>query len=207
MWTNEPPSRVQWEWRRVKRSFNVKERKALIDELQYWNTALKNCFEKPEVPAEDEDIEVQKLQARFNPKHCQSVRAHAQAIFGALKESWNCACQCSHHAAIGLDWQTTQPAVHSAFDVALSFQNSPIQGASAEHSWRKLQMQIAGADSGNAAPVTLSVPSEQSSKAVPRAPSPISRMSKAWHSLWLPQQSNSTNVPVTSCTISQSQPF
>lgn len=200
LWTDEAPGRVQWEWRRIKRSFNVKERKALIDELQYWNTALKNCFEKPEVPAEDEDTKVQELQASFNPKYCHSIRVNVQAIHGALKESWNCPCQCSHHATIGLDWQSAEPNLNSVFDIALSFRDSPIQEASAEHSWRKFQVKIASTESGNIVPVTLPVPSQQSPEATPRTPSPISRMSKAWHSLWQQQnEPNSIKIPVASC--------
>jgi hypothetical protein len=152
----------------VKRSFSTEERKALIDQLQYWNTALKNCFERPEVPAEDEDIEVQELQARFNLKHCDSIRENVQAIHGVLKNGWNCVYPCSHHATINLDWRSEKPTLPPVFDIALSFRDTSTQAAAAKYCWRKLQIKIEKTDSGNVTPVTLPVLPPQSS----RAPSP-----------------------------------
>jgi hypothetical protein len=154
----------------VKRSFSTKERKALIDQLQYWNTALKNCFERPEVPAEDEDTKVQELQARFNPKHCDSIRENVQAIHGVLKDGWNCMCPCSHHAAIDLDWQPEMPTLPSVFDIALSFQDTSTQKAAAKYCWRKLQIKIEKTDSGNVTPIAQPVLSPQSSRAPPPMP-------------------------------------
>lgn len=165
LWTSDPPERAQWEWRRVKRSFGTKERKALIDELQQWNAALKNCFEKPEVPAEDEGTKVQELQARFNPKHCDSIRENVQAIHGVLKDGWNCMCPCSHHAAIDLGWQPEKPTLPSVFDIALSFRDTSTQAAAAKYCWQKLQIKIEKTDSGNVTPVAQPVLSPQSSGA------------------------------------------
>ena len=153
----------------MKRSFSTKERKALIDQLQYWNTALKNCFERPEVPAEDEDTKVQELQARFNPKHCDSIRENVRAIHGVLKDGWNCMCPCSHHAAIDLDWQPEKPTLPSVFDIALSFQDTSTQAAAAKYCWRKLQIKIEKTDSGSVTPVAQPDLSPQPS----RAPSPM----------------------------------
>ena len=154
----------------MKRSFSTEERKALIDQLQYWNTALKNCFERPEVPAEDEDTEVQELQARFNLKHCDSIRENVQAIHGVLKNGWNCVYPCSHHATINLDWRSEKPTLPPVFDIALSFRDTSTQAAAAKYCWRKLQIKIEKTDSGNIIPVAQSILSPQSSRAPPPIP-------------------------------------
>jgi hypothetical protein len=182
LWTDEPPNRVQWEWRRVKRSFGIENCKNLVEELQYWNTALKNCFEKPEVPAEDDDCKVQELQARFNPKHCDSIRDNIQALHGALKDSWNCGCPCSHHASIDLNWQSDLFSRLSEFDMAFSFWDTTLQGATAEPKWRKIRLIIEKTDLGNAVPVALPVPSQQASRTSP-TPSTISRRERISHFL------------------------
>lgn len=97
-----PPERAQWEWRRVKRSFKGIERKRMIDDLQYWNTALKNCFERPEIPSAESDPMVKEIQARFNAKDCDTVRAHAQAIHSMIEAGWNCDGEHSHPALLAL---------------------------------------------------------------------------------------------------------
>ncbi|OCL12217.1 hypothetical protein AOQ84DRAFT_386279 [Glonium stellatum] len=177
LWTSEPPERVRWEWRRVKRSFRTKERQALVDQLQYWNTALKNCFEKPEVPAEDEDTKVQELQARFNLKLCDSVRENVQAIHEVLKDSWNCVYPCPHYAAIDLCWQPKEPAAPSVFDMALSFRDISTREATGEVRWRKLQIKAEKTDLDSGLPPTLPVPSPQSSRAPSPTPSTGSKKS------------------------------
>ncbi|RYP55837.1 hypothetical protein DL771_012304 [Monosporascus sp. 5C6A] len=73
LWSNDPPDRVQWEWRRVKRSFGAKRREKLIGDLRHWNEDLRRCLEKPEVPVEDETPKVQALKNRFNPKRCNLI--------------------------------------------------------------------------------------------------------------------------------------
>jgi hypothetical protein len=180
LWTDEPPNRVQWEWRRVKRSFGIENCKTLIEELQYWNTALKNCFEKPEMPAEDDDSKVQELQARFNHKHFDSIRENVQALHTALKDSWNCGCPCSHHASIDLDWQSGLSSRISEFDIAFSFRDTATQGPTAERKWRKLRLVIARSDLGT---VNLPVPPQQESRAPSPTPSTISTRNKLSHLL------------------------
>jgi hypothetical protein len=180
----------------VKRSFGTKERNALVDELQYWNTALKNCFEKPEVPAEDEDPKVQELQARFNPKHCDLIRDSVQAIHGVLKDGWNCVCPCSHHAAIDLDWQPQKPALPSVFDIVISFRDTSTQAAATKYCWRKLQIKIEEMHSDNVTPVALPVPSPQSSRAPSPTPSTSSGKSKLLRLLGRPQN-KSTHITIT----------
>ena len=170
LWTSEPPNRAQWKWRRVKHGFGMKQRKSLVDELQYWNTALKNCFEKLELPAEDDNIKVRELQGRFNPKHCDSVRENVEAIHRALEGSWNCGCPCSHHATINLDWQSGMSTLPSVFDIALSFRDAPTQGTTAGYCWRKLQINVEKTVTTDVISSAPSVQSAQSSA----APSPTS---------------------------------
>jgi len=174
---------VQWEWRRVKRSFGIENCKTLIEELQYWNTALKNCFEKPEVAAEDDDSKVQELQARFNHKRCDSIRDNVQAIHAALKDSWNCGCPCSHHASIDLERQSELSSRMSEFDIAFSFRDTTTQGLTPDTKWRKLRLAIERSDLGTVGPIALPVPAQQESRAPSPNPSTTSRRNKLSHFL------------------------
>ena len=194
LWTDEPTNRARWEWRRVKRSFSTKQRKALVDNLQYWNTALKNSFEKPELPAQDENTTVQEVQARFNPKHCDSIREDVGAIHGALKDSWNCGCPCSHYATIHLDWQSTMFSLPSVFDVALSFRDSSSRVATADYRWRKFQIHVEKIPSGNGTPIASSIPSAQSSEVPSPTTTTISKRSKVFRFFSQPQTKKSSLV-------------
>ncbi|KAH8162986.1 hypothetical protein CIB48_g5268 [Xylaria polymorpha] len=91
-WTDEAPERVSWEWRRVKRSFGDKYRKELFDELQYWNTALKNCLEpKREIPSDRADPLTAELVRLFDLKSCDETRENVQIVHEALATAWsNC---------------------------------------------------------------------------------------------------------------------
>lgn len=126
-WTNDTPDRATWEWRKVKRALGTEERKSLIGYLQHWNDALKNCFEKQEVPLDDTDPIVQKIQSLFDPKRCELLRENAQVIHGALKSGWTCVCTPPHRGSIELDWHSdklTMPMVPSTFSSIL-FHPSP----------------------------------------------------------------------------------
>ncbi|KAF7505309.1 hypothetical protein GJ744_001012 [Endocarpon pusillum] len=145
-WTNDPPDRAAWEWRKVKRAFGTKERKSLISDLQYWNDALKNCFEKQEVPLDDTDPIVQKIQSTFNPKRCELLRENAQAIHRALRSAWTCGCIPPHRGSIELDWHSDEPMMPFApptFSVAFSFTKAQhCQHNPSEEFWQNVQVEV-----------------------------------------------------------------
>lgn len=154
----------------MKRSFGTKQRRALVDELQYWNTALKNCLEKLEVPADDENIKVRELQARFNPTHCDALREDVEAFHQALKDGWNCGQPCSHQATIDLDWQSDKPVLPAVFDIALSFHGASTQESAAGYCWRTIQINVEKAALSTVIP---SIPSDSSPSSA-SATSPMS---------------------------------
>ncbi|KAI0448029.1 hypothetical protein F4803DRAFT_4830 [Xylaria telfairii] len=105
-WTDEAPERVSWEWRRVKRSFGDKYRKELFDELQYWNTALKNCLEpKREIPSDRADPLTTELVTLFNFKSCDETRENARIIHEALEVAWSNCPDHQHPSNVELTWQ------------------------------------------------------------------------------------------------------
>ncbi|KAF4454297.1 hypothetical protein F53441_3171 [Fusarium austroafricanum] len=121
-WTETPPERAIWEWRRVKRSFRHKERQAFIDELQYWNNSLKNVFEKTEIPSDESDYLAENIQARFNPKECDKIRDDVRFVHQALQSvNWTCHCD-EHWGSIRLCWHMEKAVL--AGRLSLNFSTS-----------------------------------------------------------------------------------
>jgi hypothetical protein len=149
---------VEWEWRRIKRSFSRKERQSLIDELQYWNNALKNCFEKQEIPSDEGDRRIQELQARFDPKKCDAIRENARAIHEAIQSGWGCACPQSHGGSIYVDWHNEKALDPAVFNLALSCrkaQNGLLSPA--DECWQKILIRIEKAATQLPSPALVSI--------------------------------------------------
>ncbi|KAK7953658.1 hypothetical protein PG988_014352 [Apiospora saccharicola] len=108
-WTKEPPERVNWEWKRVKRSLGRSSRQRLFEELQFWNDALKLCFEKSELPLDTDtpNLTVENIRTKFNSKWCNEIRTQASQIHGAVAGSWRCKCS-DHRASLNLLWHGDQ---------------------------------------------------------------------------------------------------
>ncbi|KAK5661837.1 hypothetical protein OQA88_9941 [Cercophora sp. LCS_1] len=58
-WSKRAPERMSWEWRRVRRGLGSLTRNELVQQLQYWNTALSKAFEKPEIPRDEDGLLIQ----------------------------------------------------------------------------------------------------------------------------------------------------
>lgn len=108
-WTKEPPDRVYWEWKRVKRSFGRSSRQKLIDELQFWNNALKVCFEQSELPLDSgtPSLTVERIRTKFNSQWCNEIRRQAGQIHEAVAKSWRCQCN-DHQASLKVLWHGDQ---------------------------------------------------------------------------------------------------
>ncbi|KAH6842349.1 hypothetical protein B0I37DRAFT_381721 [Chaetomium sp. MPI-CAGE-AT-0009] len=103
LWTDDPPERAIWNWRRIKRGLGSRERNEIVQELQYWNTALSKILEKPEIPLDEDGPAVQSLQARFDTRACSSIRRNASRIYDAFSRIWQCECP-EHRAHLLADW-------------------------------------------------------------------------------------------------------
>ncbi|KAI9811044.1 MAG: hypothetical protein M1832_001074 [Thelocarpon impressellum] len=144
-WTGHAPDRAQWEWRRVKSSLGRKAREEVINDLQRSNTALARCFEKQETPGDEFSPIVQKWQARYDEKLCNSVRNHARAVHATLERGWKCLCSRSHQANLHLDLQDTK-STSPFFTVAFSYGERPDLPNSPEHElWHKTRIAMEAA--------------------------------------------------------------
>ncbi|KAF2803358.1 uncharacterized protein BDZ99DRAFT_526716 [Mytilinidion resinicola] len=164
-WEEVAPDRVEWEWRRVKRSFGRNERQSLITDLQYWNTALKNCFEKQEIPSDEGNRTVQELQARFDQKQCDAIRNNAGAIHEAIQSGWGCVFPQTHGGNLYLRWHNDKVLDPAIFNMALSYKKTQtgIPYPSDEY-WQEIQIRIkkAAAQIPLSAPASLTPPVVQS---------------------------------------------
>jgi len=142
-WSGPATARVEWEWRRVKRSLGRTERKAVIDELQYWNNALKNCLERSEVPFDDSDRSIQPVKARFDQRKCDFTRDYAKVIYDALKMGCDCACPSRHLGNLSLNWHSGKERSPEAFSLALSYRTiDNNQRWDTEDSWLKMVVKV-----------------------------------------------------------------
>lgn len=108
-WTEEPPDRAYWEWKRVKRSFGRSSRERLVEELQFWNDALRVCFEKSELPLNSNtpNPTEESIRIRFNSQWCNEIRTQASQIHEAVAGSWRRQCS-DHQARLKLLWHGDQ---------------------------------------------------------------------------------------------------
>ena len=142
---------MDWEWRRVKRSFGEKKRKELIDDLQYWNTGLKAIVEKAEIPSpEDAPLAVKKIQARLTAEQCDKMRESLDFVHKAFqKAAWTCNCS-EHWAMIRLGWHMEKKATSGNFGF-------DFVGLHASPSWQLISVNI---EESEQADVTLATPAK-----------------------------------------------
>jgi hypothetical protein len=139
---------VDWEWRKVKRSFGEKKRKELIDALQYWNSGLKAIVEKAEIPSpEDVPLAVKKIQARLTAEQCDKMRADLGLVHKAFqKAAWTCSCS-EHCATIRIGWHMEKQATSGDFGFGFV-------GLHASPSWQLISVNIEESEEANATPAT-----------------------------------------------------
>ncbi|KAI1757846.1 hypothetical protein F4782DRAFT_546936 [Xylaria castorea] len=138
-WTDETPERVLWEWRKVKRSFGDTERKELFDELQRWNTALKNCLEpKREILSDHADPMTAELVRHFNLESCDEARKNVRIIYEALAAAWSNCEDHQHPSNVELIWQ--QAGLKETGQLQLSVPELGENGK--EKHWQKIFISI-----------------------------------------------------------------
>ena len=100
----------------MRRGLTSSIRDELIQQLQYWKTALSKVFEKHDIPQDEDGLLVQKLQVLFNTKTCNTIRSKLHQIYGAMTQTWKCTCP-NHQENLLLTWHkdikshlTNQPA-------------------------------------------------------------------------------------------------
>lgn len=122
-WTDEPPDRASWEWRRVKRSFSTKKRTRILTDLRNWNDDLRNLIERAEVPAADDgSAAVERVRMRFNRQQCDALRASVGALHRAVRAGVSGCNGQRHEAGIEMDWEAVP-----RFTVCLLHGQSPLE--------------------------------------------------------------------------------
>jgi len=121
-WNSDANGRISWEWNRVRRSFRRKDRQRIFEELDQWNTRLKNCFErKPEIPSGEDDPLVSNIVRLFDQKRCNECRQNVQGIHEALTRAWNKECDEVHHSHINLIWHERGRGFRTPEHLSLAF--------------------------------------------------------------------------------------
>lgn len=183
---------MEWEWRRVKRGFGKKERQNLIDELQYWNNALKNCFERQEIPSDEGGRSVQELKAQFDQTQCDAIRENARAVHKALQSGWGCVCPKPHGGNLHLEWHNGNMAAPAVFKMALSYRKAQNgQPCTSDEFWKNILVQIEDAATQLPPPVPDS-PTSPAVNAPAVCSSSPSRRTKFVQSLGLDHASTSS---------------
>ena len=125
-----------WEWRKIRRSFGRKDRKALIQEFERYNGDIARYVEQREIlaptpkPRPDEFL-----------KCYDTIRNHASVLYDALDAGWQCRCVFAHRANLLLERRddvNTAPG----FRLFLSFLHSPSQDHPGQKAWLEAQVDV-----------------------------------------------------------------
>ena len=129
----------------MKRSFGRSSRQKLIDELQFWNGALRACFEKSEVPLATDapSRALQGIQSSFNAQSCNATREQARQIYVAVAQSWACQSH-DHRGNLKLSWHTDKLLLKpGALSVAISSVDHHANPAEPEsESWQEVAFEV-----------------------------------------------------------------
>lgn len=109
--------RGQWEWRKIRRSFERKERDGLIQEFERYNENISRYVEQREILAPSV-----KPRPEEYSKYYYKVRENACGLYEALETGWKCRCMASHKAKLQLE-RRSEPHVSQFFNLSLSFLN------------------------------------------------------------------------------------
>jgi len=137
---------MNWEWRRVRRSFGKSRRKQIISRLQEWNTALQNCGLEKRENAPDSEIHIISLiQGRFDGRRTNKIRDNAQDAYETLRSGLQCDCCVSHRSNLQLNWHENKRFDDSTFNIAVAYPKS-VQDLSPSEGdrtvWRSLSVSI-----------------------------------------------------------------
>ena len=123
-WTDPATSSVQsrkrleWEWRKVRRSFGRKERDELIGNFERYNLDIAASVEQQEILAA---LIIEKSESYL--KYVNLVRNHACGLYEVVETCWKCQCLEPHHANLQLDPQVVIRK-NPSFQVHFSFHHS-----------------------------------------------------------------------------------
>lgn len=114
----------------MKRSFGRSSRQKLIEQLQFWNDALKLCFEKSEIPLDSDtpNSTLASIKGTFDAQSCVAIREQVGRMHDRVLSSWRCGCP-DHKANLRLTWHTDGLPEPRKFNVLLSY----LQASTSDH--------------------------------------------------------------------------
>jgi hypothetical protein len=143
-WRQEGEKRFKREMQKIILSLDMEdgELRQRFSELEALNKALRNRFEKMEVPSAEtvDNRIVKRLHACFNADHCITANQNARILHGALQAGWGCACPEPHKGGLRLAWHTEKRLSPTNFEMALSYKD-PSAGAQQEL-WQQIKVSI-----------------------------------------------------------------
>jgi hypothetical protein len=146
-WRQDPEIRFKMEMQKILLSLDLEdgELRQLFNELEFLNKALKNCFEKMEVPSVEtvDNRVVKRLHACFNADRCIATHHNARMLHGALRAALGCTCSMPHKGGLRLAWHTERWLSPAKFEIALSYRNA-IAGSQREI-WKHVKINVAQA--------------------------------------------------------------
>ncbi|KAI8624314.1 hypothetical protein F5Y19DRAFT_491153 [Xylariaceae sp. FL1651] len=129
MWTIDPPERVRWEWRRVKRAFERDNVERIEKELDIWNSVLRRCFENPDVPEQTDRPSLARVKARFEWSRCKLLQDNAVII------------HTPYQGILKLPWHRSETEIH--YDsLYLAISHGPSHSSNEHKLWKDLTLNV-----------------------------------------------------------------
>ncbi|KAK4164376.1 hypothetical protein QBC43DRAFT_300477 [Cladorrhinum sp. PSN259] len=211
-WTTEPPDRAIWEWRRVRRGFSRSSRQKLIEELQFWNDALKNCFDKAELPLDNDTptSAVDTMRSKYDSASCNRIRQRASKIHQVLSRSWLCQSHQQHSGNLKLPWHTGDAALTKEEGLSLLF---PYKATGSSQYWCEVSCDVIEAEQIVAPPISTTHislattgPAPDPTSHEPQSPShrPWKKLKGLFQASDSPKEAKTTNLPAISAITSTS---
>ncbi|PVH93566.1 hypothetical protein DM02DRAFT_676759 [Periconia macrospinosa] len=142
-WDDARSERMNWEWRRVRRSFGSARRKEIFKTLRYYNSALQDCkLEKRETLLDTENQIISNIRNRFDENRTLHTRKNARLLHKAISSSWDCKCKAPHEGCIQLQWHNNKPVSAKAFDMILSYRKVDNSQQTNIMSWQAVSLKI-----------------------------------------------------------------
>ena len=128
--------RLEWEWRRIRRSFGRREREDLIQNFERYNANIAAYVEQREILAP-----LSERRPESSLAHLDFVRDQACGLYEALKEGWRCNCLDAHSANLQLGRRETAKEFPS-FKISFSFQKRLGHSQQCQEAWQETQIDI-----------------------------------------------------------------
>lgn len=121
--------RIQYEWRRIARTFSQSKQDKLIEKFKEYNNAIAAFVLNKEIlapPDEDDNV----IDSKSYIRYFDLVRKEACSLYKVLEDNWKCSCKDPHNANLQLSFRGTGKST-PVFQVCFSSSGEGSQ------TWRK----------------------------------------------------------------------